>query len=394
MDLQDELLELLDKKEWSEADYKTVSDYLEKADTSGLNQLLLERFAAGMMVSTPSNLEAAGQLLNTIHEKIGVPLSSKSARVLFLFSKSWWVAASAVTLIGAGTYFLFFNKPEKTNTVVEKMIAHDIKAPAINRATITLGNGQKIFLDSAKNGMLATQDNIKISKLADGEIAYNGHAQLQKEIVYNTLTNPRGSKVIDITLEDGTHVWLNSGSSMTYPTAFIGDKRKVSINGEAYFEVARDAKKPFIVSVTLMDVEVLGTHFDINAYDDEPSKQATLLQGSVRIRAHGVEKIIKPGEQASVKAGQKGVEIKTDADLEQVMAWKNGQFLFQSADLETIMRQVARWYDVEVNFTAPVKEKFNVSISRNTNASNLFKMLAINKGAHFTIEGNTITVSP
>jgi transmembrane sensor len=206
----------------------------------------------------------------------------------------WAAAAMVVLSLGVAAYFLLNNK-KTTGTAgpVATTTVQDVPAPQNNRATITLANGQTIYLDSAGNGALASEGNVQVVKLADGQIAYKGAAS---ELVYNTLTNPRGSRVIDMMLSDGSRIWLNAGSSITYPVSFVGDERKVEIKGEVYFEVAPlnpkggQKKVPFIVDVAdpsgsgrASKVEVLGTHFNINAYDDEPDVRVTLLEGSVRV---------------------------------------------------------------------------------------------------------------
>jgi transmembrane sensor len=312
----------------------------------------------------------------------------------------WWAAASIILLLGAGGYFLFFNKTGQKTEIVKTALPNDVKAPETNRAMITLGNGQKVYLDSAVNGTLAMQGNVKVIKLANGQIAYQAASGKNiTEIKYNTLTNPRGSKVIDMTLADGSQVWLNAGSAITYPVAFIGNERKVAITGEVYFEVApsllekagSEVKRPFIVSNGKMEITVLGTHFNVNAYDDEPDIKVTLLEGSVKVNNGSVSSLLKEGQQAQVA---NDVKVVNGADLEQVMAWKNGYFNFKSVDIRTIMKQVARWYNVEVSYEENVPaQHITGEISRNVNASLVLKMLEY-AGVHFKIEGTKIVVTP
>lgn len=300
------------------------------------------------------------------------------------------VAASVLLMIAVATWLLV---PQQNEIVA---LPQDVSAPDNNRAVVTLANGEKIYLDSAANGQLAMQGNMKIVKLANGQIAYETAAgEVMKEMQYNTLVNPRGSKVIDMTLSDGSKVWLNAGSSVTYPVAFIGSERKVEISGEAYFEVAAHvtasgAKQSFKVNIADKgEVEVLGTHFNVNAYDDEPDIKVTLLEGSVKVNKKNT---LKPGQQAAIHDSQ--LTLHENADTEQVMAWKNGLFSFKSADIKTIMRQLSRWYDVEVEYTTAIEEKFHVEIDRNTNVSNVFKILETTGGVHFKIESRKIIVLP
>lgn len=306
----------------------------------------------------------------------------------------WAVAAAIILLVGTGYYFLTRTeqKNQKEVAKIEKTTIHDIAPPNTVNAVLTLANGQRIILDSTGNGTLALQGAVNVVKLADGQIAYRGTS---KKIEYNTLTNPRGSKVISLSLADGSKVWLNAASSLTYPTAFVGTERKVQITGEAYFEVAHNPAMPFIVSKGETSIKVLGTHFNVNAYDNESSLNVTLLEGSVSLNAMGSQqgKVIKPGEQARVSK-EGAIAIANSVDITEVMAWKNGLFSFKGADVESIMRQVSRWYNVEVIIKKPITEKFYAEVSKSTSVSTLLEMLEATKAVQFKIEGNTISVMP
>jgi ferric-dicitrate binding protein FerR (iron transport regulator) len=301
----------------------------------------------------------------------------------------WAAAALVILFLGSGYYyFTRQNEPEKA-VVLQSQKTNDIAPPNTINAVLTLSNGQKIILDSTGNGVVATQGKVNVVKLASGEIAYKGNSE---NIEYNTLTNPRGSKVISLILSDGTKVWLNAASTLKYPTAFIGNERKVEITGEAYFEVAHKAAMPFIVTKGETSVRVLGTHFNVSAYDDEQSLDVTLLEGSVKVSNGNENLLIAPGQQADIQDSR--LTVHNNADLEEVMAWKNGYFSYKGAGVETIMRQVSRWYNVDVIFEKPVTEKFYAQVSRNTNVSKLLKMLEATKAVHFKINGKTITVMP
>jgi ferric-dicitrate binding protein FerR (iron transport regulator) len=269
----------------------------------------------------------------------------------------------------------------------------NIAPPTSSNAVLTLANGQVVVLDSAGNGTIVKQGSVDIVKLADGQIAYKGIGQ---NTGYNTLSNPRGSKVVSIVLSDGSKVWLNAASNIRYPVAFSGKERKVEISGEAYFEVAHNAAKPFIVQKGETEVRVLGTHFNVEAYDDESSLDVTLLEGSVSVatqKSISRPKVIRPGEQAQVR--QDGnIKLASSVNLNEVMAWRDNMFSFNGADIETIMRQVSRWYNVEVVFKKPVTEKFYAEVSKNTNISTLLKMLEATKAVHFKMEGDVIVVTP
>jgi hypothetical protein len=268
----------------------------------------------------------------------------------------------------------------------------DIKPPQSSRATITLANGHKIYLDSTAKGILIRQGNVKLQKLADGEIIYSGSSTNTE---YNTLTNPRGSRPVTMTLTDGTKVWLNAGSSLTYPVAFTGKERKVEITGEAYFEVSRNTSRPFTVKKVQDDASilVLGTHFNVNAYDDEAVMKITLLEGAVKVSKGTNSSLLTPGQQAELKDGS--IRLINDADMDEVMAWKNGKFQFgEKTDIETIMRQLARWYDVETEYRGKVNRHFWGSISRDANVSQVLKMLETTGIVHFKIEGRKVIVMP
>ncbi len=317
-----------------------------------------------------------------------LPITIAAVRKLNVWRKIA-VAASILLTLGLGSYFLFFNKERKQNEIARTTDPIDIIAPQTNRAMITMANGEHVYLDSALNGKLLQQNGIEVVKLEDGKIIYSGSAT---EVVYNTLSNPRGSKVIDMTLVDGSHVWLNAGSSVTYPVAFVGKERKVSVTGEAYFEVAHDATKPFYVTKEDMQVQVLGTKFNVNAYDDERDIKVTLLEGSVKTSNKIGSIILKPGQQARLISNQQPVI--SNPDLEEVMAWKNGLFSFNRADIKTVIRQLARWYDVEVVYEGTVtKDLFGGDIQRNLSLSKVLDFLQKSQ-VHFVLDGKKLTVMP
>jgi len=305
------------------------------------------------------------------------------------------VAASIILAISV-TGYLLLNHSNSNKTIAhtqEKQFKNDIPAPQVDKAILTLANGSTILLDSAYNGALAKEGDVIILKRADGRIDYKDkNSAPSEQIKYNTLTVLKGSKPFQLQFADGSQVWLNVASSITYPTAFVGKERKVKITGEAYFEIAHDAAKPFIVSKGTTSVQVLGTHFNVNAYDDEPNMKITLLEGSVEVKSQKSEVKIKPGEQAVVGLdGQLG--INKDADLEEAIAWKNGRFEFSNADLATVMRQISRWYDVEVVYRGKTEYHFGGQIARSSSLVDILKILEIS-GVRFTIEGKKVTVLP
>ena len=314
----------------------------------------------------------------------------------------WYrVAAAAVlaVLLGAA-FFTFFKGELSPQSGTAALLPHDVKAPQNNRATLTLSSGQKVYLDSMGNGTLAAEGGVNVLKLTDGRIAYKGTASGE---LYNVLTNPRGSKVIDLILADGTRIWLNSGSSIRYPVAFAGGERKVTITGEVYFEVAHNAKMPFKVMLPSFKgapagaITVLGTHFNVNAYEDEEAIKTTLLEGSVLLSLPSSSNTkrtaqLKPGQQAGISSE---LIVSDNSNLEEVMAWKNERFDFgEKTDIKTLMRELARWYDIDVHYAGKVNAHFGGSISRQVNVSDVLKILETTGGAKFKIEGKTVTVFP
>ncbi len=294
-------------------------------------------------------------------------------------------AASIAFAVMVGGYF-YYNS-SNINDHKEIVYQNDI-APGKEGATLTLANGQKILINNTLAGNIATQAGVKISKTANGEIIYEVTADENKNLTYNTLTTTRGEQT-RVRLPDGTIVFLNSTSVLKYPTSF-GKERKVELTGEAYFEVAHNKAKPFKVMSKGQEVEVLGTHFNINNYTDEVDTRTTLLEGSVRLNGNT---ILKPGEQAILsKTGKILVE---QVAVDDVIAWTNGKFIFDSESIESIMRKLSRWYNIEVVYEGEVKDKqFAGSISRKDSISKILDKITFTQAAHFKIEGRRVTVIP
>lgn len=316
--------------------------------------------------------------------------------------KVWWAAAAIIILVLGSSVYYILNKNTTPQIVQNKPVHKQIKndvAPGYKGAILTLSNGQQIILDSVGNGMLTAQGNTNILK-QNGKIVYDEQNISKSEVLYNTMTTPRGRQY-SLVLADGTKVWLNAASSITFPTAFTGNGRRVQITGEAYFEVTKDPTKPFTVSISSpsakldgAEVKVLGTHFNIKAYDDESSIKTTLLEGSVRVTKENSDALLKPGQEALLD--DKGEDFKvTEANTGEAVAWKNGLFEFNNMDIKSIMRQLSRWYDIEVVYQGDVEDKsFSGVISQNTNLSQVLKMLQLTKAVHFKVEGAKVIVSP
>lgn len=300
-------------------------------------------------------------------------------------------AASIILAIAFGSYLLF-HRPVQQSMLTTKQ---DI-APGSNKATLTLTDGRTIVLTNARNGKLVEQGRMTVTKTSEGAIAYNedsAHAsQAPAAMVYNTLTTPRGGKY-DLTLADGTKVWLDAASSITYPVAFAGHDRSVTITGQAYFEVAHNATQPFRVSANNQVIEVLGTHFNVNAYADEPVVKTTLLEGSVKISHDKATALLKPGEQAVVRPASSGIIVNT-VDTEEATSWKNGYFFFDHEGIESVMRKVSRWYDLDIIFpkNQQITENYLGSITRYDNVSKVLAMLEFTGKVRFKLEGKQITV--
>ncbi|MEO6289723.1 MAG: FecR domain-containing protein [Ginsengibacter sp.] len=308
-------------------------------------------------------------------------------------------AAVLIIIVGSGTYWLLQLKVPAKNAAIAtykeqiKETKNDL-APGGNKAVLTLADGSTIVLDDAENGLLTQQGNTKVLKV-NGKLAYNAENSKNSEILYNTISTPRGGQY-QIELPDGSHVWLNALSSLHFPTVFAGKERRVEVTGEAYFEVAKNAAMPFKVSIgapsgDVGEIEVLGTHFNIMAYNDEGEIKTTLLEGSIKINHDMKTVVIKPGQQARLQ--HQSIKVIDNVDIEEVLAWKNGYFQFNAASLQQVMRQIARWYDVDISYEGKVVERrFGGKISRGNNASEVLKVLELSK-VKFRIEDKKIIVT-
>lgn len=306
--------------------------------------------------------------------------------------RRWGWAAAAVILLGSGGYLWTLRKPAP---LAQKIAASDI-LPGRDRAMLTLADGKLVELDSTANGTIAQQGNVQVVKLANGQLNYKGAAAGSGNdagSMMNILRTPRGGQ-FRLMLPDGTQAWLNAASSITYPAAFTGNERRVSISGEVYFEVAGDKAKPFVAEAADgTTVRVLGTSFDIDSYLDRGVVKTTLLTGKVSVGAGSREMLLAPGQQAQGNADQ--LKLVDKVDLERVMAWKNGYFDFQDATLVEVMRQLERWYDIRVEYPRGIPAiEFEGQISRNINLADLLKVLA-RADVKFKIgEGRRLQVLP
>lgn len=306
----------------------------------------------------------------------------------------WWkyVAAAAAIILVINVALLMKQDTQQERVALhKKMDKQDVPAPQDTYASITLADGEKVSLNSTESGTLASQGKIQVVKSEDGLIVYKtSRGKAGGEMQFNTLTNPKGSKVIGLVLEDGTKVWLNAESSLTYPVAFVGQERKVAITGEAYFEVTKNKAMPFKISRGEMQIEVLGTSFNVNAYANEPEMKVTLLEGAVKVSSGDATGVLRPGQQAKIK--DRDINVYANVNLDQVMAWKNGYFSFEKAHVTLVMREIARWYNVEVAYEGQIPdENFGGELRRNSSLASVLKVLE-KSGVKFRIEGNKVTV--
>ena len=351
--------------------------------------LMMERAWSDFKPGQTLPAEKADELLGSVLQKIKE--EEEPVRLRRRPIRLYRLAAAVLLFVivtGAGIFLL----RKQTGSPSAVVASGDVLPPSANKAVLTLSNGKTIVLDSAVKGNIATQRATAIIKKGDGDIAYQTDGKTE-EVEYNTLTVPRGSRIAHVTLSDGTRVWLNSGSTLRYPVAFNGPDRKVEVTGESYFEVAQDKAHPFVVNKGNNAIKVLGTHFNVNAYDEEGPMKVTLLEGSVKVTSSADNSLLLPGQMAVMNAGQK-IDVDKNADIEKVMAWKNGYFNFSSADIRTVMRELARWYGLELVFNNVTNEKFHVEVSRDIPLSKVLRILEMTDKIHFNISGNKVTVLP
>jgi len=356
-----------------------------------------------------STYTPAEEQINAVHQRMQVALTQhiRSSLQRPVTQKIWFRMAAAAVLAGllfTGAYWLYTQS--RGAGAPAALAAHSTILPGHDGAVLTLADGQKMVLDSLGNGLLTIQQGTKVL-LNNGQLTYQAGSANAMTGAYNTINTPKGRQ-FKITLPDGSRVWLNAASSIRYPVAFTGDERKVYIAGEAYFEVAPSTpaaggkKIPFIVDIlpspgdgTGSRVEVLGTHFNINAYEDEDAVRTTLLEGKVRIVRQEQSVILSPAQQAAIHSSNATSPILVQAaDIEQVIAWKNGVFNFQNATLEKMMRQLARWYDIEVVYEKVIPDiVFEGEINRQNELADVLRILE-RMGVHFKLEGRRLTVLP
>ena len=375
----------------SEKEEEELMNLLSRSENEAKVKKLLDELIENKELEASMPDETAASILQNIFEKdkAQVVTIEKKGSVFTLWMR---VAAAVVILFISGTacWVLFKNKDKTTVPVALSSAKPSPVLPGGNHAILTLADGTRIVLDSIQNGNIKG-GNANINKKGP-LLVYDGSSGFETNapVTYNTLATPRGGQY-QLVLPDGSKVWLNASSSIHFPTAFTGNQRDVELTGEAYFEVAKNKEKPFHVNVKGMQVEVLGTHFNVNAYGDEGNIKTSLLEGSVKIKSGQASGLLKPGEQAILGGNVNKIEIKK-ADMSEVMAWKNGLFQFDDAGITTIMQEISRWYNVEIVYQGEIPvRRFEGKISRDAQLSDVLKILELSD-VKFKVEGRTIVV--
>lgn len=402
-DVKDQLKELFGKSEWTDQDYARLLQLLDGKTPADLQPFFQEEYIDSLTKLQPDDQGHARNLLQQIRRKGGIP-EKEAATVPAKRPGSWtsgpWmtrtiyrriaVAASFILLTGISAYFLFAGKRHGNNLAAlsqQQRFKNDI-SPAKQQVILTLSDGTTRVLDSISNGTMTVQGNTQAIIKGGSMVYLRDHAA---DAVFNTITTEKG-RTFHLQLADGTGVWLDALSSIHFPTAFTGADRTVEITGQAYFEVAKNAHHPFKVKSGNQVIEVLGTHFNINSYDRQ-DLQTTLLEGSVKvIPDHAARPVLlTPGQQTKV-AGNGKIEIVNDANVEEVMAWKEGRFQFNGSSVEQIMGHISNWYNIDVVYKDKITETFVADIKRDLPVSKLLELLEMTKQVKFVIDGNKVTV--
>jgi transmembrane sensor len=376
------------RKALTEAEHDELDAWVESSDE---NMLLFEE------LTDEKNIEANLAWMDKTSTEKNLELTKKEIEFSLehknLKTKKWFysIAASVILLIAAFVIYKIINNKQSKQTSIAK-IDQTESQPGGNKATLTLSNGSVIDLISTPNGIIKGDNGTIINKSKDGEILYNDNDDSNSIASDNILTTPKGGQY-KVQLPDGSQVWLNAASSLKYPTAFATSERIVELNGEGYFEIAKDRTKPFKVKLEDgSEVKVLGTHFNIMAYENEESKDVTLLEGSVAITKGNNQQNLTPGQQGRIISSK--IILVNSVDTDQVTGWKNGQFIFHDADIQSIMRQVARWYDVDIKYETTNTQHFNATISRKEPVLKLLHILEETGQIHFKTENKIIYVLP
>jgi len=374
----------------SREELEVLLDFLAKEESNPLLSSALREDLNEETQREDISSEASGRILTALMRKTNAPgiIAIKRKRTFFL-------VAAVVAAMSIGLFFLaprssVNHAPANTINYAQRF-KNDVQ-PGANKAVLTLGDGSTVNLDDAQNGSLTKQGGTDVIKKGN-KLSYNSTHTATEQIVFNTIATPRGGQY-ELQLPDGTMVWLNAATTLKFPTAFSGKERRVEIAGEAYFEVAQNRNAPFIVSVNNAEVQVLGTRFDVMAYNDEGAIKTTLLDGGVRFKCHDDSSVLKPGEQSMLLRNGK-IKINNGVDIDAVMAWKNGMMNFNNADLTTVMRQLSRWYDVDIEYqNASFNQTFIGELPKSLTLMDVLQALERTGNLRFGIEGKKIIVLP
>lgn len=331
----------------------------------------------------------ADENFNAIQQKIKSGNAENKKFPIYRF------AAAAILLLTVGLGAFYFTNEQQPTTIQSKANNTIDVLPGVDKAILTLADGSKIILDQLREGEISNSNGVKISKTSDGQIIYTANPSVSentKSLSYNTIETPKGGQY-QVILPDGTKVWLNAASSLKYPSLFASDERKVELTGEAYFEVRKQKSHPFRVISKNQTVEVLGTHFNINAYADDKSIKTTLLEGSVKVSNPQSTKTLKPNEQAYISNYGLGNIAILNADANDEIAWKNGEFIFNNASLKAVLYQLDRWYDLKIDYNNIPAKRYNGMVSRKAKLSEVLNMLELTGNISFKImEGRHLKV--
>jgi len=396
-----ELLTLFADGKISRDEFELLFDYLRSENEDEQIHYSMDQELKKMKTCSSLSKDEKNNIFDNILNDERVNQNSDSGKFILSNSRAWYqigVAASLLVILSIGLYFYSNRTFDDQKTIAKSEIIKQkvIIQPGGDKAVLTLSDGSKIILEDAKKGLLANQAGVSIQKTADGELLYSFAKNMRRipeanpsEVIYNKIETPFGGKY-QINLPDGSKVWLNSASSLRFPAFFSGKTREVELNGEAFFDVAKNPDMPFKVVTKDQIVEVLGTQFNINSYADEESFKTTLIEGSVKVIYKDRIILLNPGQQFQPSLKSSKV---IEADTEEVTAWKNGYFLFKDEDIQSIMRKISRWYNVEVSYSGEIPDVgFGGNISRSKGIDEVLNVLQLTNAVHFKVEGRRITV--
>lgn len=384
----------------SSADCEELLTYLNSADPAELDELVDLEFSE-LDEGPAFTIQQSQDVLNRIKAdpRFGQPAHDDQAdrpKIIKFYQRRLVQVAAAIFIFFIAGLVIFNSRKAKTDSEIAKINKPAVIVPGGNKAILTISGGKTIVLDGAANGLVTRTGAGDVLKTQRGQLVYKDKASGNSaatiaDVEYNTLTTPRGGEY-QLVLPDGTKVWLDAASSITYPVAFTGNSRRVKLTGQGYFEVAKNKKKPFYVDVNQTEIKVLGTHFNISAYNDDGRNTTTLLEGAVQVTRNNKIAMLKPGQQAVIVNGSDDIAV-SEADIEEAMAWKNGYFIFDDDDIRSVMRKVSRWYDVDVDFQRDFSDQhFGGTFYRSKSINELLDHFQKVGNLHFKISGRRIIV--